>query len=170
MALVNRLSFRGQSQQARPSAGRLHHPNTLTQFLHQHVPFRRSTPSPGQPPVVNVAAGHAAEVRWISVPLSSLLMSTLQRVIVISVPHYKKVNDTRRPPTGEGPVLHDTTQSDTTSVISYADSLPNVHWFMAFLCYLSCWSNGRLRMPPRWDLEPAQSSHQNNGGESRDRS
>lgn len=73
------------------------------------------------------------------------MFSTLQRVVVISVSHYKKANDTRRPPREE-PVLHDTAQSDTTSVVSYADSLPNVHWVMAFLCYLSCWSDGRLIM------------------------
>jgi hypothetical protein len=28
-----------------------------------------------------------------------------------------------------------------------------VHWCKAFLCYYSCWSHGRLRMPPRWRLE-----------------
>lgn len=143
MALVNRLPFRRKSQQAYPSAGHLHHPQGA-QFL-QHLPFRRSMPSPTQPRVVNVAAGHATER------------------VVISVPHYKKANDTRRP-SREEPVLHDTAQSDTTSVVSYADSLPNVHWVMAFLCYLSCWSDGRLRIPPRWDLEPTQSSHQHNGG------
>ncbi|KAG2363453.1 hypothetical protein BDR07DRAFT_929632 [Suillus spraguei] len=145
MTLVNRLPFGKQSQQARPSAGHLHHPNKVAQLLQKHLPFRRLIPSPGQPRV-NVAAGRGTE-----------------RVIVVSVPHYKKVNDTRRPPREE-PVLHEKAQSDTTSVVSYTDSIPNVHWFMAFLCYLSCWSNGRLRMPPRWDLEPLQSSHQSNGG------
>jgi hypothetical protein len=163
MTLVNRLPFRKQSQQAHPSTGYLHHPNKVTQFLQQHLPSRQSIPSPGQPQVVNVAAGRGKEVRWIFLLLPSLLIITLQRVIVISVLHYKKAHDTRRPPREE-PVSHDTAQSDTTSVVSYADSLPNVHWFMAFLCYLSCWSDGRLRVPPRWDLEPVQSSHQNNGG------
>ncbi|KAG2100163.1 uncharacterized protein F5147DRAFT_327818 [Suillus discolor] len=142
MALVNRLPFRRKSPQAYPSAGHLHHPQKA-QFL-QHLPFRRSMPSPTQP---RVAAGHATE-----------------RVVVISVPHYRKANDTRRPPREE-PVFHDTAQSDTTSVVSYADSLPNVHWLMAFLCYLSCWPDGRLRTPSRWDLEPTQSSHQHNGGD-----
>jgi hypothetical protein len=33
------------------------------------------------------------------------------------------------------------------------DSLPDVHWCKAFLCYYSCWSHGRVRMPPRWRLE-----------------
>lgn len=143
IVLVNRLLFRRESQQAHSSAG---HPNKIVQFLEQHLAFRRSIPSRGRPPVVDVAAGRGKE-----------------RVIVISVPHYKKVHDSRRPPREE-PVARDTAQSDTTSVISYADSLPNVHWFMAFLCYLSCWSDGRLRVPPRWDLEPVQSSHQNNDG------
>jgi hypothetical protein len=27
------------------------------------------------------------------------------------------------------------------------DSLPDVHWCKAFLCFYSCWSHGRLRMP-----------------------
>lgn len=147
MALVNRLPFLRQSQQAHPSAGHFHRPKKVAQFLQQHLPFRRSIPSPGQPRVVDVAAGHATE-----------------RVVVVSVSHYKKVKDTRRP-AREEPVSHDTAQSDTTSVISYTDSLPNVHWVMTFLCYLSCWSDGRLRMPPRWSLEPAQSSHRNNGSE-----
>ncbi|KAG1890776.1 hypothetical protein F4604DRAFT_1987743 [Suillus subluteus] len=108
MALVNHLPFRRKSQQAHPSSGHLHHPNKVAQFLQRHVPFRRSTSSPGQPQVVNVAAAHGNE-----------------RVIVVSVPHYKKVNDTRRP-TREEPVSHNTAQSDTTSVISYTDSLPNI--------------------------------------------
>jgi hypothetical protein len=152
MVLVNRLPFRRKSQHAHPSVGHPHHLNNVTQFVQEHLPFRRSIPRPSQPRVVDVAAAHGNE-----------------RVIVVSVPHYKKVHDTRRPPR-EQPVSHDTAQSDTTSVISYTDSLPNVHWFMAFLCYLSCWSDGRLRMPPRWDLEPAQSSHQGNGGDAHARS
>jgi len=35
---------------------------------------------------------------------------------------------------------------------------------MVFFCYLSCSPDGGLRVPPRRDLEPVQSSHQNNGG------
>ncbi|KAG2350120.1 WD40 repeat-like protein [Suillus weaverae] len=103
MTLVNRLPFRRQSQQARPSAGHLHHPNKVTHFLKQYLPFRRSIPSPGQPQVVDVAAGRGKE-----------------RVIVVSVPHYKKVHDTRRPPREE-PVTYDTAQSDTTDVSSSSD-------------------------------------------------
>lgn len=146
MTLVNHLSFRGQTH---PSAGHPHHSNRVTQFLQQRLPFRRSMSSPGQPQVINVAAVRADN-----------------RIIINRVPHlqYKKVHDTRRPPREE-PVSHDTAQSDTSSEISYTDSLPNVHWFTAFLCYLSCWSGGKLRMPPRWVLEPVQPPHQSNGGD-----
>ncbi|KAG2748709.1 WD40 repeat-like protein [Suillus brevipes Sb2] len=69
MGLVNHLSFRRQSQQAHPSAVRLHHLNKVAQFLQQHLAFRRSLPSLGQQPVINVAAGRGTErVISVSVP------------------------------------------------------------------------------------------------------
>ncbi|KAG1792148.1 uncharacterized protein HD556DRAFT_1444658 [Suillus plorans] len=81
MALLNRLPFSRQAQQARPSAERLRYPQKITQLLQQHLHLRRPIPSPSQP--VNVAAAHGNE-----------------RVI----------------------------------------------------------ADGRLRMPPKWDLEPLRSS------------
>ena len=43
--------------------------------------------------------------------------------------------------------------NDPAYDLSDSDSLPDVHWCDAFLCYRSYWSHGRLRMPPGWILE-----------------
>ncbi|KIK33055.1 hypothetical protein CY34DRAFT_18631 [Suillus luteus UH-Slu-Lm8-n1] len=102
--------------------------NGATQFLRQHISFLAPRHSLG-PPVVEVAPGRK-----------------FTRLAAAKLPDYKKVDDTRHPSSQQGAVPQD---NDTADV----DSLPDVHWCKAFLCYCSCWSHGRLRMPPRWHLE-----------------
>ncbi|KAG2741130.1 hypothetical protein P692DRAFT_20295631, partial [Suillus brevipes Sb2] len=81
----------------------------------------------------------------------------------VKLPEYKKVNDTRHPASQQGALPQ---ENDTADI----DSLPDVHWCKAFLCFYSCWSHGRLRMPPRWRLErvdiPRQdgTANSNSGG------
>ncbi|KAG1877442.1 hypothetical protein F4604DRAFT_1924070 [Suillus subluteus] len=100
--------------------------NGVTQFL-RHISSRISIPNHG-PPVFEVAAGRK-----------------VTRLAAANFPEYRKVDDTRYPSRQPG-VPQDTESSDI-------DSLPDVHWCKAFLCYYSCWSHSRLRMPPRWRLE-----------------
>ncbi|KAG2122239.1 hypothetical protein DEU56DRAFT_984133 [Suillus clintonianus] len=106
------------------------HPSNgpVTQFLQQHLSFLVPRHSHG-PPVVEVAPGRK-----------------FTRLVAANLPEYKKVDDTRRPSSQQPVVQQDVESSDV-------DSLPDVHWFKAFLCYNSCWSHGRLRVPPRWRLE-----------------
>lgn len=102
--------------------------NGVTQFLQQHLPFLIPRHSHG-PRVVEVAAGRK-----------------VTRLAAARFPEYRKVDDTRHPPSQQPGVPQDVESSDN-------DSLPDVHWCKAFLCYYSCLSHGRLRMPPRWRLE-----------------
>ncbi|KAG2742016.1 hypothetical protein P692DRAFT_20250379, partial [Suillus brevipes Sb2] len=75
------------------------------------------------PPVVEVAPGRK-----------------FTRLAAVKLPEYKKVDDTRHPSYQQASVPQEN--------VSDIDSLPDVHWCKAFLCYYSCWSHGRLRMPP----------------------
>ncbi|KAG2135756.1 WD40-repeat-containing domain protein [Suillus bovinus] len=102
--------------------------NGVTHFLRQHLPFLVPRHSHG-PPVVEVAPGRK-----------------VTRLAAAKLPEYRKVDDTRHPLNQQPGVPQDVESSDT-------DSLPDVHWLKAFLCYYSCLSHGRLRMPPRWRLE-----------------
>lgn len=106
--------------------------NGATQFLREHlsflVPRHRHT---HRPPVVEVAPNRK-----------------LTRLLAANLPEYKKVDDTRRQAAPGVPEDVDSGDNDNDD-----DSLPDVHWCKAFLCYYSCWSRGRLRMPPRWRLE-----------------
>ncbi|KIK43524.1 hypothetical protein CY34DRAFT_803777 [Suillus luteus UH-Slu-Lm8-n1] len=119
--------------------------NGVVQSLRQHLSFLVPTHSHG-PPVVEVAPGRK-----------------FTRLAVVNLPDYKKVDDTRHPSSQQATVPQ---ENDTADV----DSLPDVHWCKAFLCYCSCWSHGRLRMPPRWRLEhidiPRQdgAANSNSGG------
>ncbi|KAG2120393.1 hypothetical protein DEU56DRAFT_984449 [Suillus clintonianus] len=97
--------------------------NGVPRFLRQHLSFLVPRHSLG-PPVIDVAAGRK-----------------FTRLAAAKLPEYRKADDTRYP-SGQ----RDIESSDN-------DSLPDVHWFKAFLCYYSCWSHGRLRKPPRWRLE-----------------
>jgi hypothetical protein len=87
----------------------------------------------------------------------------LQRLAAANLPEYKKVNDTRRlPRVQQQPgVSQDTAENDPSYESSDNDSLPDVHWCNAFLCYRSCWSHGTLRIPPRWILERVNEYGQN---------
>jgi hypothetical protein len=86
----------------------------------------------------------------------------IQRLLAANLPEYKKVDDTRRQATPGEPEV-DSGDNDNDD-----DSLPDVHWCKAFLCYYSCWSRGRLRMPPRWRLErvdlPCRDDEDTTGG------
>lgn len=111
--------------------------NGITQVLRQGLPFRRSG-SQHELPFGEVAAGRKAI-----------------RLVAAKLPEYRKVDDTRHSR------QHTTLpQDDSSSDLSDVDSLPDVHWLKAFLCYYSCWSHGRLRIPPRWRLECADIPHQ----------
>ncbi|KAG2041281.1 hypothetical protein BDR03DRAFT_44702 [Suillus americanus] len=112
--------------------------NRITQFLRQGLPFRRSGPQP-EPPVVEVAPGRK-----------------FTRLAAAKFPEYRKVDDTRHP-SGQQTTAP---QNDPTSDSADIDSLPDVHWVKALLCYYSCWSHGRLRKPPRWRLERVDIPHQ----------
>lgn len=102
--------------------------NGVTQFLRQHLPFLVPRHGHG-PPVIEVAPGRK-----------------VTRLAAAKFPEYRKVDDTRHPSSQQSGVPQDVESSDN-------DSLPDVHWLKAFLCYYSCLSHGRLRMPPRWRLE-----------------
>ncbi|KAG2742759.1 hypothetical protein P692DRAFT_20879290, partial [Suillus brevipes Sb2] len=84
--------------------------NGVVQSLRQHLSFLvpRHTHSP---PVVEVAPGRK-----------------VTRLTAVKLPEYKKVDDTRHPSSEQGAVPQET---DTADV----DSLPDVHWFKAFLCF-----------------------------------
>ncbi|KAG1812155.1 uncharacterized protein BJ212DRAFT_1301676 [Suillus subaureus] len=97
--------------------------NGVVQSLRQHLSFLVPRHSHG-PPVVEVAPGR-------------------KRLLAAKLLEYKKVDDTRHPSSQQAQ------ENDTADT----DSLPDVHWVKAFLCYYSCWSHGRLRIPPRWHLE-----------------
>ncbi|KAJ8586599.1 WD40 repeat-like protein [Rhizopogon salebrosus TDB-379] len=127
------------SQQAQPEETR------LRRFLQQHLSFPRSTPS-NDPQVVEVAAGRK-----------------FTRLAAADLPDHKKVNDTRRlhERAQQPGVSQDTAENDLSSDSSDNDSLPDVHWCKAFLCYCSCWSHGKPRMPPRWILERVDEYGQN---------
>jgi hypothetical protein len=138
----------------------LRHPNGAMQFLQEHLSFRKSAPVQ-EPQVVEVTAGRKFTVMWItSHPLLCLLIGALQRLAVAKVPEYIKVDDTRRPLRQQFAVPQDMAQGHSSSESSDTDSLPDVHWCKAFFCYFSCWSHGRLRMPPRWRLENVDTPHQ----------
>ncbi|KAG1896457.1 quinon protein alcohol dehydrogenase-like superfamily [Suillus fuscotomentosus] len=109
--------------------------NGVAQFLRQHLPFLIPRHSHG-PPVIDVATGRK-----------------VTRLAAAKLPEYRKVDDTRHPPSQQPRVTQDIESSDI-------DSLPDVHWFKVFLCYYSCFSHGRLRMPPQWHLERVDIPHQ----------
>ncbi|KAG1830396.1 WD40-repeat-containing domain protein [Suillus variegatus] len=125
----------GGSQHAHPKEEILHLSNRAMQFLQQHLSFCKTT-LVHEPPVVDVAAGRK-----------------FTRLAAANLPQYKKVDDTRHSSKQQPGVLHDTESGDI-------DSLPDVHWCKAFFCYYSCWSRGRLRIPPRWHLENADPPQQ----------
>ncbi|KAG2338714.1 hypothetical protein BDR05DRAFT_1004027 [Suillus weaverae] len=68
------------------------------------------------------------------------------RLVAAKLPEYKNVDDTRHPSSQQATAPQ---ENDTSDI----DSLLDVHWCKAFPCYYSCWSHGRLRIPPRWHLE-----------------
>jgi hypothetical protein len=138
---LKRDLFRRQSQQENPEKN-LRHPNGAMQFLQEHLSFRKSAPVQ-ELQVVEVAAGRK-----------------FTRLAVAKVPEYIKVDDTRRPLRQQFAVPQDMAQGHSSSESSDTDSLPDVHWCKAFFCYFSCWSHGRLRMPPRWRLENVDTPHQ----------
>ncbi|KIK43125.1 hypothetical protein CY34DRAFT_804125 [Suillus luteus UH-Slu-Lm8-n1] len=102
--------------------------NGVVQSLRQHLSFLVPRHNHG-PPVVEVAPGRK-----------------FTRLAAAKLPDYKKVDDTRHPASQQSAVPQENDSADI-------DSLPDVHWCKAFLCYSSCLSHGRLRMPPRWRLE-----------------
>ncbi|KAG1836950.1 hypothetical protein DFJ58DRAFT_158786 [Suillus subalutaceus] len=75
------------------------------------------------------------------------------RIVAAKFPEYIKVDDTRSPLRQQLAMSQDMAHDHSSSESSDVDSLPDVHWCKAFFCYYSCWSHGRLRMPPRWRLE-----------------
>ncbi|KAG2091198.1 uncharacterized protein F5147DRAFT_840851 [Suillus discolor] len=109
----------------------------VVQSLQQQLSFLVPRHSHG-PPVVEVAPGRAFTATYIFLFLSRLAAAKL--------PEYKKVDGTRHPSSQQGAVLQEKNTADV-------DSLPDVHRCKAFICFCSCWSHGRLRMPPRWRLE-----------------
>ncbi|KIK43131.1 hypothetical protein CY34DRAFT_804133 [Suillus luteus UH-Slu-Lm8-n1] len=102
--------------------------NGVIQSLRQHLSFLVPRHNHG-PPVTEVAPGRK-----------------FTRLAAAKLPDYKKVDDTRHPSSQHGAMPQENDSADV-------DSLPDVHWCKAFLCYSSCLSHGRLRMPPRWRLE-----------------
>lgn len=128
------------------------HASGLAQFLRQNL-SPRSRPN-NEPPEVEVPT------------------SKFTRLAAARLPEYKKVDDTRHPSRQQHAASSAmaANANDPPSESSDRDSLPDVHWFKAFLCYYSCWSHGRLRMPPRWRLErvyplqQAGSTSGNSGG------
>jgi len=160
--LTSNLQFPATSRLPSPSAGAVtqvhsgmnsgeqHYPHAVTQFVRQNISFSGPRTS-HEPPVVEVAADRKFTVRDSSSPfVPFLLIDVPQRLAVVTLPEYKKVNDTRH----SLPVVSErTAENDAPHDSSENDSLPDVHWFKAFLCYCSCWSHGALRIPPRWRLE-----------------
>ncbi|KAG2120391.1 hypothetical protein DEU56DRAFT_114266 [Suillus clintonianus] len=115
--------------------------NGVARFMREHLSFLVPRHSHG-PPVIDVAAGRKFTVtHFFLTSRFPFLICALQRLAAAKLPEYRKADDTRYP-SGQ----RDIESSDN-------DSLPDVHWFKAFLCYYSCWSHGRLRKPPRWRLE-----------------
>ncbi|KAG2066419.1 YVTN repeat-like/Quino protein amine dehydrogenase [Suillus decipiens] len=109
----------------------------VTQFLRKHLSFLVPRHEHGLPVIESeVAPGRK-----------------VTRLAAAKFPEYKKVDDTRHPSGQQAGVSQDIDTSDI-------DSLPDVHWVKAFLCYYSCWSHGKLRMPPRWRLERVDIPHQ----------
>jgi WD40 repeat protein len=104
------------------------HSNRVVRYLRQHLSFLVPKYNHG-PPVVEVAPDRK-----------------VTRLLAAKLPEYNKVDDTRHPPSQRATMPQD---NDTSEI----DSLPDVHWVKAFLCYSSCWSHGRPRIPPRWRLE-----------------
>ncbi|KAG1812152.1 WD40-repeat-containing domain protein [Suillus subaureus] len=102
--------------------------NGVVQSLRHHLSFLVPRHSHGQS-VVEVAPGRK-----------------VTRLLAAKLPEYKKIDDTRHPSSPQATLPQ---ENDTADI----DSLPDVHWVKAFLCYHSCWSHGTLRMPPRWRLE-----------------
>lgn len=141
--LLKRDPFFRQSQKVHPKEESLRRSNGAIQFLQQHFSFHKSTPV-HRSPVVEVAAGRK-----------------FTRLAVVKAPEYIKVDDTRYPLRQQLAASHDMTQGHTLSDSSDVDSLPDVHWCKALFCYSSCWSHGRLRMPPRWRLENVDQPHPN---------
>lgn len=139
--LLKRDPLFRQSQKVHPKEESLRRSNGAMQFLQQHPSFYKSTPV-HKPPVVEVAAGRK-----------------ITRLAVVKVPEYIKVDDTRYPLRQQLAASHDMTQDHTLSESSDVDSLPDVHWCKALFCYFSCWSRGRLRMPPRWRLVNVDPRH-----------
>jgi len=130
--------------------GEQHYLHAVARFVRQNISFSRPRAS-HEPPVVEVAAGRKFTVRGSSLPfVPFLLIDVPQRLAVVNLPEYKKVNDTRR---SSPAALQGTAENDAPHDSSDNDSLPDVHWCKAFFCYASCWSHGALRMPPRWRLE-----------------
>ncbi|KAG2033608.1 hypothetical protein BDR03DRAFT_659853 [Suillus americanus] len=82
-----------------------------------------------------------------------MLIDALQRLAAARLPEYKKVDDTRHRSRQQPAASSAAAANDPPPESSDLDSLPDVHWCKAFLCYYSCLSHGRLRMPPRWRLE-----------------
>ncbi|KAG2109063.1 hypothetical protein DEU56DRAFT_265827 [Suillus clintonianus] len=140
--LVNRVPVPWQPQQAHYEGDSLPHSNGAVQFLRQHLSFCKPTPV-HEPPVVEVPAGRK-----------------FKRLAAAKLPQYIKVDDTRCPPRQQLTMPQDMGKDYSPSELSDIDSLPDVHWCKAFFCYYSCWSHGRLRMPPRWRLENVDSPHQ----------
>ena len=127
-----------------------HYPHTVTQFVQQNLSFSRPRMN-HEPPIVEVAANRKFTVCGSSVLfVPFLLIDVTQRLAVVNLPEYRKINDTRcsSPAVSQG-----TAGNDPPHDSSDSDSLPDVHWCKAFFCYCSCWSHGALRMPPRWRLE-----------------
>ena len=130
--------------------GEQHYPHAVTQFVRQNLSFLMPRAS-YEPPVVEVAADRKFTVRDSSfIFVLFLLIDVTQRLAVVNLPEYRKVNDTRR---SSPAVSQGTAENDPPHDSSDSDSLPDVHWCKAFFCYSSCWSHGALRMPPRWRLE-----------------
>ncbi|KAG1859349.1 quinon protein alcohol dehydrogenase-like superfamily [Suillus subalutaceus] len=121
--------------------------NGVVQSLQQHFSFLVPKHSHG-PPVVEVAPDRKV-TRLLAASTSQCLfvdLCALQRLLAAKLPEYNKVDDTRHPSSQQATVPQENNTADI-------DSLPDVHWVKAFLCYYSCLSHGRLRMPPRWRLE-----------------
>lgn len=138
---LKRDPSRRQSQQAHPKEETLRHSNGAMQLLQRHISFLKSAPV-HESQVAEVAAGRK-----------------FTRLAVVKVPEYIKVDDTRYPLRQKLAVSQDMAQGHSSPELSETDSLPDVHWCKAFFCYYSCWSHGRLRIPPRWRLESVDHSH-----------
>ncbi|KAG2354218.1 hypothetical protein BDR07DRAFT_1382403 [Suillus spraguei] len=138
---LKRDPSRRQSQQAHPKEETLRHSNGAMQLLQRHISFLKSAPV-HESQVAEVAAGRKFTVMWIFLLLlPSLLIGALQRLAVVKVPEYIKVDDTRYPLRQKLAVSQDMAQGHSSPELSETDSLPDVHWCKAFFCYYSCWSH-----------------------------